>query len=57
MKYGYICTSYYGDVQGEYFVWYDEFGSKHSIAIDALVDYWKAHHVDLEAVSESVTLK
>lgn len=56
MKYGYTCQSYYGNVQGEYFVWYDTYGSKHSLTVDALADYWKAHRVDLEAVTKSVTL-
>lgn len=56
MKYGYTCQSYYGNVQGEYFVWYDTYGSKHSLTVDALEDYWKAHRVDLEAVTTSVTL-
>ncbi|GEM_PF-2394343 len=56
MKYGYTCTSYYGNVQGEYFVWYDAYGSKHSLTVDALTDYWRQHQVDLQAITASVVL-
>jgi hypothetical protein len=56
MRYGYTCKSYFGAVQGEYFVWFDEYGAKHSLVVDADADYWKKHTADLEAVTRSVSL-
>ena len=57
MKYGFTCKSYFGDVQGEYFVWYDTYGSKHALTVDALKDYWNKNQADLQAVIESVALQ
>lgn len=51
--YGYTCDSYYGPVQGEYGVWYDEFGAQHRLLVSSLQQYWDDNETGLAAILKS----
>lgn len=54
--YGYACASYTGPITATYMVWYDEYGSKHSLTVTALEAYWSLHADTLADIQESVEL-
>lgn len=51
--YGFTCDSFYGPVQGEYGVWYDEYGAQHRLLVSSLQEYWDENQADLEEIMKS----